>query len=173
MPRPEKVEVVENIRGKLKEANSVFLTDYIGLNVEDMTDLRRKLRDENITYVIAKNTLIRLAAKEEGMEKLEPFLKGPTAVAFGVDDPNVPAKILHESFKAKDKPKIKCFFIDGKLYETAEDLQTWASLPTKEELYTQILMAVEFPLTNLIASIEAPMREFVSVLDALAKAKEE
>ncbi|MBD3170679.1 MAG: 50S ribosomal protein L10 [candidate division Zixibacteria bacterium] len=173
MARPEKVTVVENFRSKIKESNSIFLTDYLGLNVADMTELRRNLRQENVSYMIAKNTLIRLAAKEEGLEELEPYLKGPTAVAFGVEDPNVPAKILYESFKAKEKPAIKCFYIDGKLYKTADELKAWASLPTKEELYTQILMGVQSPLTNLIASIEAPMREFVSVLDALAKAKED
>ncbi|MCP4634696.1 MAG: 50S ribosomal protein L10 [candidate division Zixibacteria bacterium] len=172
MARPEKVAVVENIREKLKSSANVFLTDYQGLDVEKMTELRRSLRKDNIQYIIAKNTLINIAAKEEGLEKLGEYLKGPTAVAFGADEPNIAAKILYESFKKQKLPIIKCFIVDDQFYTDENDLKAFATMPSKDELLVQILMGVQAPLTNLISSIEAPIRELVSVIDAVAISKE-
>ncbi len=171
MARPEKVAVVEDIQNRIKSSNNIFLTDYAGLDVEQMTELRRELRKRNISYRIAKNTLIRIAVRKEGLEVLEPYLKGPTAIAFGADDANVAAKVLYESFKKREKPVVKCFYVDGNLYAEPKDLEAFAKLPSREDLYVQILMGVESPLTGLIASIEAPVRELVSVLDALVETK--
>ncbi len=171
MARPEKAAVVEDIKEKLRSAGSVFLTDFTGLNVQEMGNLRRELRKNEIVYTIAKNTLIRRAFNESEMAELEEFLVGPTAVAFGADDASVPAKIFYESFKKLEKPVTKCFYIDGKLFSEYEDLEAFASLPSKEELLVQVLVGIESPLTGLIASIEAPARELVSVLEALVEAK--
>jgi len=172
MVRPEKIATVEDIRDKIKSSTNIFLTDYSGLNVEQMTELRRELRKKKVIYRIAKNTYIIRAIKGEGLNELEQYLKGPTAVAFGADEPNIPAKIFYDSYKKREKPIIRCFYVDGRVYTQAGDLSAFANLPTKTELYTQILMSVQWPLIGLIASIEAPARELVSVLEALVKAKQ-
>jgi large subunit ribosomal protein L10 len=172
MARPEKVAVVKNIKENIRKSSSIFLTDYAGLNVEKMSELRRELRKKEVTYLIAKNTLARIAVEEEGLSVISPYLRGPVAIAFGMDDPNVPAKIFYENLKKQDKPVVKCFYADGTLYETEADLKTFAMLPSREELLSRIVAAVQSPLTGLISSIEAPIRELVSVIDALVKAKQ-
>ncbi|HZD60535.1 MAG TPA: 50S ribosomal protein L10, partial [Anaerolineae bacterium] len=100
MARPEKEAVVQEIRDKLQSAKSVILTDYRGLNFEQLTELRKKLRDQSVEYKIFKNTLARIAAKDSDLSELEAYLVGPTAMAISYEDPVAPAKILLDFAKA-------------------------------------------------------------------------
>ena len=91
---PQKVKTVEEIQAKLSSSSCIVLTDFRGLNVSQMTTLRRKLTEAGVDYKVYKNTLIKIAADNAGIRGLEPYLEGPTAVAFSSDDPVAPAKIL-------------------------------------------------------------------------------
>ena len=104
MPKPEKVESLSEIKKFLQDAKSVFVTDYTGLNVEDITKLRKSLREQSVKYLVAKNTIMKIAAKETGYDSIVDHLKGQTALAFGFADPSIPSKILHAAYKAKEKP---------------------------------------------------------------------
>ncbi|MEW5924632.1 MAG: 50S ribosomal protein L10 [Candidatus Zixiibacteriota bacterium] len=170
MPKTEKVTVVEEVRKFLEESNSIFITDYSGLNVEDITILRKNLREKSVKYLVAKNTLVKIAAKDAGLENIVQFLSGPTAIAFGVDDPAIPAKILYDSYKDKEKPIIKAFVLDKELYK-GSDIVRLAELPSREILLAQLIGAIESPFQALMGSVNAVMQELVATIDALAKAK--
>ena len=99
--REKKAQIVAEIKEKLSDSSSAILIDYRGLTVAEVTQLRSNFRKNGVDYKVYKNTLTELAAKELGMDELIPFLKGPTAIAFGVDDPVAPAKILTEGIKKR------------------------------------------------------------------------
>jgi large subunit ribosomal protein L10 len=171
MPKPEKVESLNELKKFLQDAKSVFVTDYTGLNVDDITKLRKNLREKSVKYLVAKNTIMRIAAKETGYESIVEHLTGQTALAFGFDDPSIPAKILHTAFKAKEKPIIRAFVVDKKAF-SGKEIVRLADLPTREVLLSQIVMAVEAPISAVIMSIDGVFQELVGTVDALAKAKE-
>ncbi len=171
MPKPEKIEAVNKLKQLMDAASSVFVTDYTGLNVEEITKLRKELRDNSIKYLVAKNTLLKIAATDSGLEKLNDFFQGQTGLAFGADDPSVAAKILYNSFKSIEKPVIKAFVLDKEFYPGSE-ITRLADLPSKEVLYSMVVAAVESPLTSLVASIDGVFQELVATLEALQKTKE-
>ena len=172
MAKPEKVEKVAQIKKLFEEANSIFVTDYQGLNVADMTTLRKALRDNNVTYVVAKNTLLKIAANEAGVNgDVTGSFEGPTAVAFCSDDPSGPAKVLYDSFKERELPRIKVFVLEDEVH-SPDDVKRLAELPPKEILLAQLIAAVESPITSVIGSIEGIMRKLVGTIDAIAAQKQ-
>ena len=168
MPSAVKVDKVAELKKFFEDSDSLFVTDYQGLNVADITVLRKNLRENNIKYLIAKNTLMKIAAREAGVVDLDEHLIGPTAVAFTSDDPAVAAKILHDSFKDKELPKMKAFVVEAKLYD-GKEIKRLADLPPKMVLYSQVVSAVEAPLTNLVGAIDGFFRELVGTVDALVE----
>lgn len=173
MMRNEKTDKVAEIKALFEGSNAYFLTDYQGLNVPDMTLLRKDLRESNVKYIIAKNTLFRLAAKDAGVDGLDEHFQGPTAVAFAADDPSVAAKILHESYKKRELPRFKVFMVEGQLHQ-ADEVKALAELPSRDVLLSMVVAAVEAPFTELIGSLDGFFRELVGSIDALAdKRKEE
>ena len=170
MPNPEKMEAVAEMKELFEQSGSFFITDYKGLNVADMTVLRKNLRENSIRYLIAKNTLLKLAAKDAGQEGLDEHFIGPTAVAFASDDPSVAAKILHDSYKDKELPRIKAFVVDNQMHP-AEEIRRLAELPPRPILLSQLVAAVEAPLTQLIGALDAVFRDLVGSVDALAEKK--
>jgi large subunit ribosomal protein L10 len=171
MPRAEKVEKVNNIKKHLEESNSVFITDYTGLDVADITVLRKDLRENSVKYLVAKNTLLRIAAKEAGYDNILDYLQGQTAIAFAQDDPAAAAKILYDSYKDIEKPLIKAFVLEDVVY-SGEDIKRLAELPPKDILLAQLVSAVEAPIASVVMSLEAVFQELFGTLDALAKSKE-
>lgn len=172
MLRPEKIQVVEEMTTRLKEAGSVFVADYAGLKVTDMTDLRRQLREAGVQFRVVKNTLLRRAAEDAGLPELIPYFKGPTAVALSSDDPIPVAKVLHEFSVRLQLPKVRAFLVDQKTYGP-EDLRALASLPSREVILSQVVAAVEGPIVGFIQTLEGIIREFVGTIDALARQRTE
>ena len=170
MLRSEKVEVVAQIKELFENSGAYFITDYQGLNVANMTVLRKELRENNVRYLIAKNTLFRLAAKDAGIEGLDEYFVGPTAVAFANDDPSVAAKILHESYKKTELPRFKVFMVEGQLHQ-ADEVKALAELPPRDVLLSMVVAAVEAPLTELVGTLDGFFRELVGVVDALEEKK--
>lgn len=170
MLRPQKEEVVEKLKQKLNQSKSLFITDFTGLNVAQINQIRRDFRKKGAEYVVVKNTLLRLAVKEVGFDTLLNYLEGPTGVAFGYEDPLIPAKILHDFFKKTDKPKTKAFWIEKNLFD-GEKLEELAKLPSRDGLLTQIVGSVNFPLSNLIGTLNGILRNLVGTLESIIKAK--
>ncbi len=170
MLREEKSEHVARIKELFESSNAFFLTDYQGLNVPDITILRKNLREANVKFTVAKNTLFRLAAKDAGVEGLEEYLEGPTAIAFAADDPSVAAKILYESHKKTELPRFKVFMVEGQLHQ-ADEVRALAELPPRDVLLSQVVASVEAPLTELVGTIDGFFREIVGLVDAVADQK--
>ena len=170
MPKAEKIETVAHYRKLLEDSSSVFVTDYQGLNVADLTLLRKKLRENNVKFLVGKNTLFRLAAKECGKSGINEHLEGPTAIVFTDDDPAAAAKILHDSFKEHELPRMKAFWLDDIVHD-AGDIKKLADLPSKDQLYSIVAAAVEAPIAELVRSLDAVHRELVGCIDALAEKK--
>jgi large subunit ribosomal protein L10 len=172
MSREDKAKVVEELKGKFSRSKSFFLTDFRGLNVEEITGLRKDLRIKGVDYRVAKNTLIRLAAKGLSLDSVIEHLEGSTGIAFSYEDPVTPAKVLYELNKKLNKPKIKIFWVEGKFFK-GEELEKLAKLPPKEILYAQIIASLDSGMRNLIGSLDGILREFVGTLDAIINSKKE
>lgn len=165
-----KKQVVADIKEKLHSAQAVVLLDYRGLTVAEVTELRNQCRKAGVEYVVLKNTMIELAAKELGIEGLDPFLKGPTAVAFGMEDPVAPAKVLTEFIKKVKKTEIKCGLVDGRLIDV-KGVQALAELPPKEVLIAKMMGSMNAPITNFVGVLSATLRSLVYAIDAVRKQK--
>lgn len=145
---------VAEIKEKLEKAQAVVISDYQGLTVEEDTQLRKNLRESGIEYKVYKNTLVTLAAKELGIEGLDAFLEGPTAVAFSYDDVTAPARILNSFATEHKKLELKAGYIDGVVYDKDKIIQL-ASIPSKEVLIAKLLGSIKAPLSNLAYLINA------------------
>ena len=172
MPRPEKVKIVEGLAGEFDSAGTVFVADYTGLSVTDITDLRAQLRQAGVSIRVAKNTLLRLAARQAGLPELVDHFSGPTAVAFGEKDPVAGAKVLHEFFTRLERPKVRAFMVERKSY-AGDDLKALAALPPRDVILAQLVAAVESPITGLVGTLDAVIRDFVGTIDALAEKRGE
>lgn len=169
--RQDKVEAVDKLSEKIAAAKSIFLTDYSGLTVEAITNLRRNFRKSNVEYLVGKNTLVRLAAEKAGYQKLVPYLEGPTALAFGMKDAGAPAKVILDFLKSHPKPAIKAFVFEGQFFE-AKQAEQISKLPSREEMLSQLVGTLNAPLYGLVNSLQGIVRNFVYALQAVAEQKE-
>lgn len=168
--RPEKQEAVAQIVEKFSSAKSVFVTDYSGLTVEAITNLRRNLRKSKVELQVSKNTLARIAAKQTGLEALVPYLEGPTALAFGMGDPAAPAKVLSDFLKNNEKPKVKAIVFEGRYFE-AKAMAEIATLPSREQLMSRLLGSLNSPMSGLANSLSGIIRKLAYALNAVAESK--
>jgi len=143
-----KKPIVEEISELLKDAKSAVLVDYRGLTVEQDTDLRKQLREANVTYKVYKNTMINFAIKGTDFEQLADKLEGPTAIAVSADDATAPARILQKFADTAEALEIKAGVIEGELYDAA-GIKAIASIPSREELISKLLGSLQSPITNM------------------------
>ncbi|MHB1394023.1 MAG: 50S ribosomal protein L10 [Clostridia bacterium] len=145
-----KEAVVTEVKEKLSKSSSVVLVDYKGINVLDVTELRKRFREAGVDYKVYKNSLFKRAASELGMEALHEHLQGTVAVAFGAKDAVAPAKTLNQFMK--DKPKtpitIKAGYVEGKLMD-AKDVKALGDLPSRDVLVAMLLGALQGSIRNL------------------------
>ena len=171
MPSEQNVRKVEDLASRLEGVDNIYLTDFTGLNVTDMSELRANLREAGVDYFIAKNTLLKLASEKAGMADINPFLAGPTAIAIGREDPIAPAKVIAEYSRKTEKPKFKTALIDGTLMDPGE-IARLAKLPPREVLLAQIMGAMKSPIVSFTNLCAAPLRRFMVVLNEITKQKE-
>ena len=166
MARPEKVEQVELLTEKLKDAKVAVLTDYRGLTVGQLQDLRGRLRAQSVEYRVVKNTLARRAAVESGNPEFQDLLKGPVAIAFGYGDLGAPARVLGEfSRQTRIKLDIVGGLVEGRVMGPDQVRQT-ADLPSREVLIAQLLGTLQSPVSQLVATIQAPVQQLIGLLEA-------
>ena len=170
MARPEKEAAVVEIQEKLQKSKAVVIADYRGLNVGEVTELRKKLRDAGVEYKVAKNTLTSRAAKAAQIEGLDEYLTGPNAMAFGYNDVVLPAKILSTFAKDHKKLSIKGGILEGKVIDF-NAVKALADLPSREVLLGQVAGVMQAPLRGLATVLSGPMRNMVYALEAIRKQK--
>lgn len=172
MPRPEKVRIVNELSEKLSATQSVVFADYRGLNVKEVTELRKKLREAGVEYKVVKNTLARLAAEKAEVGGVDQYMTGPTAIALGMKDPVAPAKILSEFAKTHKNLEIKGGVLQGKAIGL-DEVKSLADLPSREVLLAKMLGSMQAPISGFVSVLSGTIRSLVYALDAVRKAKEE
>jgi len=171
MARPEKETAVQEVAEIFKKAQGIFVTDYRGLNVEKMQQLRSKCRETGVSYRVVKNTLTRLAAKQAGYDEMVAYLEGPCAIAYSFDDPSAPARVIKEFAKKAEKPEIKMSIFEGQFYGP-EKMDIISALPAKKVLLGQMVSAFNAPLQGFAGSLHGVLQKFVATLDAVREKKE-
>ncbi|MFD2617366.1 50S ribosomal protein L10 [Terrilactibacillus laevilacticus] len=149
-----KKQVVGEITDKLKHSVSTIVVDYRGLDVAEVTELRKQLREAGVDFKVYKNTLIRRATAEAELTALDEVLTGPTAVAFSPEDVVAPAKVLHTFAKEHKALEIKGGIIEGN-YAALEQIQALADLPSREGLLSMLLSVLQAPIRNLALATKA------------------
>jgi large subunit ribosomal protein L10 len=168
--RDGKKQLVNELKEKFTKAQSAIFTDYRGLDVEKITELRRRLREADIEYRVVKNTLARIAAKESGLDFLEEHLVGPTAIAFSYDDPVAPAKILNKFVREFKILEVKMGLVEGKLLNS-KDINELADLPSREVLISMALAGIQSPISGFVNVLNGPIRGLVYTLKAIQDKK--
>ena len=163
----KKAQVVE-VAEALKSAQTGILVDYRGLTVEEDTKLRNNLRAAGVKYFVVKNTLLRLAAKEVGLEGLDDALHGPTALAVSDEDAVAPAKVMAEFAKENEKLEIKSGFMDGSVM-TLDEVKQLAATPNRETLMAKMLGSLNAPISNLARLLSTIVDGGEEIADLSAK----
>lgn len=167
----EKQTVVQELADKLARAKVVIATDYKGLNVEEINDLRRKLREAGCEYQVAKNTLLIRASKDTDSALIEDVFKGPSAIAINFDDPVAPAKVLTEFAKTNNKLEIKAGAMAGKRMDL-DEIKALSALPSREVLLGQVLSVMNGVPTSFVRVLSGNISNFMNVLQAIKEQKE-
>ena len=170
MPTARKETAVQELRDRLAASHNLFLTDYAGLTVEEITKLRGELRKDGNTYAVVKNTLFRIAAGDLA-KQLESFLAGPTGIVFAGEDPVAPAKALKTFSDATKKVSVKAAYIDGQIVD-AKQVARLASLPSKQELIAKLVGSLASPLRGLVTVLSGNQSGLVRVLNQIREQRE-
>ncbi len=174
MPTKDKIAKVEEIASFIKDSKAVYFSDCLGLNVEQINDLRSKMFDNNVKMQVAKNTLIKLSLEKAGYDfDSSEILTGPTALVYGIEDSVSPAKILTDfknNNKKIDKPQVKALIFEGELFGE-EKINEIAALPSKEVLFGKLLSGLSYPISHLLGDLQSSMQKVVGVLNSLKENK--
>lgn len=179
--RAQKKEIIDGLVDKFSRAQGVYVLDYQSIDVEDLTNFRRKLGAEGIDFQVAKNTLVKRALNEAGTFELpEEKLKGQSAVAFGYDDPVAPAKLIKDYLdkEKKERPVLKVASIEGQIYDGSK-LGDIAKLPSREDMIAGIIGSLDAPMRGIVGALDqtgplvrtvaAVTRDLISVIHAVAE----
>jgi large subunit ribosomal protein L10 len=171
MPTQEKADVIKELKETIERSNATLYTDYRGLTVAEVTDLRKKLRAVDAEYHIVKNTLFkRAAAGKLPLDELDPHLMGPTAIGFAKGDAVAATKALLDFMKDHKEMSLKAGVVDGKLFNP-EQVTALSKLPSKEVLIAQMLGQFNAPITGLVGTLNGIISNFVFTLQAVADKK--
>ena len=164
--KAKKQETVTALVGRFKRSPSIYVTDFTGLSVAKLTDLRRRLRAAGVDYVVVKNTLARRALDAAQVTGLDDHLAGPTGLVLAGADPVAAAKVLADFAREHEKPAVKVGLVEGKTV-TAEQVKRLASLPSRMELLGQFGGALQAPLAGFVGALNGLLTTMVGALDAL------
>ena len=164
MPTERKVATVDEMREWMAACTIAISADMTGMGVSAMTDLRRALRQQGVHLRVVKNRLARLAAEAAGRDMIKDIIEGPTVVAYGFDDPVGPAKALAGYIKANRSPLSIRGGVMGDRTLTAQEVDTLASLPPKEELIARLMAQIQSPVTGLVNVLQGPIAGLARVL---------
>ena len=172
MNKTEKTEVVSVIKEQIEKSTSIYLVDYHGISVDEISGIRREFLKEGINYKVYKNTLFKKALSElDKFPEFENLLVGMTGFAFTTEENyGIPAKIIKQFNDDKKKFEFKGCYIESQFFG-ADDLKTLASMPTKEEVMSSIVGSLASPITGVVGAINAVMRDLVGLVDEISKQK--
>lgn len=163
--REKKEKIVEQLESDLPRARSIVMTNPMGIDVNTINGLRSKFRSEDVHYQVVKNTLAQIAVEDTELEELGEHFKGPTALAYSFDDAVAPAKIIKEFAEEHEKFSIKGGFLAGEIKDK-ESILELAEMPTKDELRSKLLNAMQAVPTQFVRVLQAGQQDFLNVLNA-------
>ncbi len=166
-----KEKMKEQIVADLQQSELVIVTDYRGLNVQSINDLRGRLKEADCRYRVTKNTMNRLACREAGFGELESMFEGPTAIAYSSSDPVAVAKILLDYGKEKEALEIKGGMLSGQLLSN-EELKALGMIPPREVLLAKVVGGFQAPISGLVGVLHGTLRQLVYTIDAVREQKE-
>jgi large subunit ribosomal protein L10 len=173
MKRSEKEKIVAEVADKISRAQSMYFTDFTGITVAEATDLRVEFRKARVEYRVVKNTLIKRAMRQVAeFDKLDEKLIGPTAIAFGYDDPVSPAKVIKKFREKVSKLEVKACVIGTDVYDSSK-FDELASLPSREESIASIMGSLTAPVSGIVGVLNEIMRQIVGLVEAIEKTKSE
>jgi len=167
----QKKQIADDLKERFDKSTIVILTDYKGLDVAAMNDLRRKLRAANAEYQVAKNSLFARASEGNDVAAIKDQFKGPSAVAISYDDPVAPAKVLVDFIKENEKLELKIGVLGGKVLDI-DEIKALSTLPSKEVMLAKVLSVMNAVPTSLVTALSDVPRRMVNVLQAIKDQKE-
>ncbi len=167
--QPAKVDAVAEIKGKIENIKDFVVTDYRGLTVEQITNLRRKLREFGTEYKVVKNNYAKIAFKNKGVKGLDNLLVGPSAIAMVKGEAGPVVKALID-FSKETPVQVRGGYIDGNIFNM-QQLEAFSKLPTKIELISSLMGTMKAPVQNLVFVLNAPMQKLVRTMQAVADQK--
>ncbi len=166
MSKTQRQETVESLAQQFKASPTLYVTDFTGLNVLRMTELRRRLRSAGVGYVVVKNSLAQRALAANQITELDDHLAGPTGLVLGGSDPVAAAKVLTDFAREFEKPAIRIGLVDGKAV-TPDQVRQLASLPSREVLLSQLAGTLQAPMAQLAGVMNGLLMQMVGALEAL------
>ena len=172
MNKNQKVELIDKLSEKLKNARALYFTKYTGMDVPQATELRFKFKENNVEYLISKNTLTKLAITKSGLDDkiLNKLLLGQIGIAYANEDPTAPAKVIKEFTKLNDCLEVIGLYFEGEIYNP-DKYKEFAELPSKEELLTKLVCGLNSPMTKIAYCLQASMVKIANVLNSLKEQK--
>ena len=165
-----KNEKIEYFKKQFEQAKVAIVTDYRGLSVDEITQLRRALQKENSDFTVTKNTLCKIASKGTNFEAIESLMQGLNAIAFGFGDEVSAAKVVAKFIKENKKGEIIGGVMEGNLLN-ADEAKKLANMPSREELYAKMLGSINSPASGIVYGVNGVMSALVRAIDAVAKQK--
>ena len=170
MPNQKNIKNVEQLTDKLSKAKSIYFTDYLGLNVSDVTALRKEFFECNVEYLVVKNTLLKIASEKNKIVLSDDLFTGSTAIALSYEEPVAAAKVLKGFLKDRKLPVVKGLVFEG-AYHDADQFEKIADLPSKEESLTVLAIMLNSPMQNFVNVLSSSMTKVVNVLGAVKNNK--
>jgi large subunit ribosomal protein L10 len=167
----KKKKLVENLKEKINSAKVVLISDYRGISVKQITDLRKKLRSDGTEYKVFKNTLIKRALSDAGFKGLEDVLEGPVALLFGYEDPVEPLKVLFDFIGEVEKGDVKAGIIEKQIMQR-EQIVEMSKLPSREELIAKMVGGFQSPIYGLVNVLQGNIRKLIYALNAVKDKKQ-
>lgn len=170
MPTPQKEAILKDTQTRIADVRGLYLADFTGMTVQSLSLLRKRCREQGVQFRVIKNTLLKRAFNERGIQELDAHLAGPTGLVFSPINEMAPAKILADFAKEFEKPRVKAAVVDGRLYDT-KAIATLAKLPSREVLLSQLIGTFVAPMSSFLGAINALLATPANMADALAKEK--
>lgn len=170
MNREQKEKEVAVLRDMFSRSRHVTITDHTGIDVANLTLLRRKLKEIQSEFRISKNTFLRLAVMNTDFDRLAEHFTGPTSVVFGYDDPMETAKVINQSMKDIEKPKFKSYYFEGQVLDF-DTFKRIAELPPREQVIAKLISTMDGAVSRFISLLDGAAMEFIGTLDALAESR--
>ena len=170
MPNHKNLKNVEILTEKISKAKSIYFTDYLGLDVLEITKLRKEFFAKDIEFMVVKNSLLKIASDNNKIVMSEELFSGSTAIAISYDEPVSAAKVIKDFNKDHDLPSVKGILFEGD-YLPSEEFNKIANLPSKEESITKFAIMIKSPMQNLAMILKSPMSDFVNVLNSIKEHK--